>query len=231
MTVKKSVQELLAENDPAWPIVQKWIQSAANAVVVLPPDPDLRGQALEEIRVTVRSSLGAVVYVTGGILADDGWLRVLGSGHPRLRRSLPEWNRGRSISSDGRELGFLLMADDVVGGFYALNGGAFGPETGKIFYFAPDALRWDSMKGMGYSEFLAWALSDKLSLFYESLRWDGSESEVSSLGGEFALSIYPFLWSKEGKDISRCSRKPCPVEQVYELNVVEFPAQLASGRL
>jgi hypothetical protein len=146
MTVKKSVQELLAVNDPAWPIVQKWIQSAANAAEVLPPDPDLRGQALEEIQVTVRSSLGAVVYETGGILADDGWLRVLGSGHPRLRRSLPEWNRGRSISSD-------------------------------------------------------------------------------------ALSIYPFLWSKEGKDISRCSRKPCPVEQVYELNVVEFSAQLASGRL
>jgi len=45
------------------------------------------------------------------------------------------WNQGKPA-------GLLLVADDVLGGFYALNGGAFGSESlGKIFYFAPDNLR------------------------------------------------------------------------------------------
>lgn len=231
MTFKRWLRELSAVNDAGLPIVQNWIQGAANTVEVLPPDPDLRGQALEETQVTVRSSLGTAVYETGGILADHGWIRVLGSGHPKLRRSLPEWNRGRSISSDGRELGFLLVANDVVGGFYALNSGPFGPETGKVFYFAPDTLRWEPIADIGYGEFLAWVLSDHLRLFYDPLRWRGWESEVSSLGGEFALSIYSPLWSEEGRATSQCSRQACPAEQVYKLSVVEFPAQLASGRL
>jgi|SRR5882724_1212916 len=230
MTVKRSLQELLAVDEPAWQIVQNWVQSAANAVEVLQPAPNLRGQALEEIQVTVRSPMGAVVYETGGILVDHGWLRVLGSGHPKLRRSLPEWNRRRSISADGNERRLLLVADDAVGGFYALNAGAFGPEAGQVFYFAPDSLRWGSLNGMGYGQFLAWALSDKLSLFYRLMRWDGWESEVTSVGGDSAFSIYPPLCSKEGKDISKCSRKPCPIEEVYQLNVVDFPAQLASER-
>jgi len=134
-------------------------------------------------------------------------------------------------TADGRRHGFLLVADDVVGGFYALNGGAFGPETGKIFYFAPDTLRWESMNNMDYSELLVWALGDKLSRFYASLGWDGWESEVSFMGGDSALSVYPFLWSKEAKDIARSSRKACPIEEVYELNVVDLPAQLRTGRL
>src|SRR5260370_21468345 len=95
----------------------------------------------------------------------------------------------------------------------------------KIFYFAPDTLRWESMNNMGYSELLVWALGDKLSRFYASLRWDGWESEVSFMGGDSALSVYPFLWSKEGMNIVRSSRKACPIEEVYELNVVDLPAQ------
>ena len=231
MSARRSLHELLVPNDSAWPIVQAWIQGAANTVEALPPDSDSRGRALEEVQVTTRSPIGAIVYETGGIFIDHGWLRILGSGHERIRRSLPEWNRGRSVSADGRSHGFLLVADDVVGGFYALNGGAFGPETGKIFYFAPDTLRWESMNNMGYSELLVWALGDKLSRFYASLGWDGWESEVSFMGGDSALSVYPFLWSKEAKDIARSSRKACPIEEVYELNVVDLPAQLRTGRL
>ena len=37
--------------------------------------------------------MGAVIFETGGILIDEGWLRILGSGHPRLPRSLPDWNK------------------------------------------------------------------------------------------------------------------------------------------
>src|SRR5258708_12583522 len=142
MSARRSLHELLVPNDSAWPIVQAWIQGAANTVEVLPPHPDSRGRALEAVQVTTRSPMGAIVYETGGIFIDHGWLRVLGSGHHRIRRSLPEWNRGRSVSADGRSHGFFLVADDVVGGFYALNGAPFAPETAQIFFFAPYTLRW-----------------------------------------------------------------------------------------
>src|SRR6266481_5933768 len=110
MSARRSLHELLVPNDSAWPIVQAWIQGAANTVEVLPPDPDLRGRALEEVQVRTRSPIGAIVYETGGIFIDHGWLRILGSGHQRIRRSLPEWNRGRSVSADGRRQKAWILA-------------------------------------------------------------------------------------------------------------------------
>jgi hypothetical protein len=228
MAQRRSLEELLTTDEHAWPQVQSWIEAASNTIEVLPPDEDQRHQALVDTQVTTGSPMGGVVYHTGGLLIDKGWLRLLGSGHPRLPRSLPGWNRGRSTTPEGQWLGFLLIADDVVGGFYALNGGAFGVGTGQVFYFAPDSLRWEPMNGMGYSEFLVWSFSRSLGRFYEPTRWDGWESEVSLLTGDQAFSIYPFLWTKEGKDITRCSRKPCSITEVFSLNVVEFPKQLQS---
>ncbi|HET7258709.1 MAG TPA: DUF2625 domain-containing protein [Candidatus Acidoferrum sp.] len=226
MCAKRSIEELLATEEPAWPMVQQWIQAAHNSVEVLPADEAAGREALLEAQVTLRSPMGAVVYHTGGILVDHGWLRLLGCGHPKLPRTMPEWNRGRSTDAAGTSLGFWLVADDAVGGFYALNGGAFGPGSGEVFYFGPDALHWEPMNGMNYSQFIVWSLSEALARFYSAMRWPGWEAEVSSLGGDRALSFYPFLWNKEGKDVAKCSRKPGPVEEVYSLNVVEFPKQL-----
>mgnify|MGYP000969392700 FL=1 len=35
--------------------------------------------------------------------------------------------------------GYLLVADDVLGGFFEINGGAFDGKAGNIFYYAPDS--------------------------------------------------------------------------------------------
>lgn len=225
----RSIGELVAAEEPAWPAVQQWIQTAHNPVEVLPVNQLRRDEALLNTQVSLASSMGAVVYHTGGILVDHGWLRFIGSGHPKLQRSMPEWNRGRSANEAGKSLGFWLIADDVVGGFFALNGGAFDGATGEVFYFAPDTLRWEPLNDMGYSDFLVWSLSPKLSRFYESLRWSGWQSEVGALPADQALSFYPFLWTKEGKDVARCSRRPCPIHEIFSLNVVDLPRQLGFG--
>jgi hypothetical protein len=229
MSPLRPLHELLEVDDPAWPKVQSWIVEAANSVEVLPPENVHRTQALLEAQVTTRSPMGAIVYHTGGLLIDKGWLRLLGSGHPRLPRSMSAWNRGRSTKPDGTSLGFWLIADDVVGGFFALDGGALGAGKGEVYYFAPDALRWESMSGMNYSQFLNWSLSLSLAKFYQSMRWDGWEDEVAALNGDQSLSIYPFLFTKEGKNIASCSRKACPVSEIFSLNVIELPKQLESG--
>jgi Protein of unknown function DUF2625 len=225
---KLTLQDLLTVDNPAWPSVQSSIQASVNSVEVLPPDESHREQSLLETQVSVRSSMGALVYHTGGLLIDHGWLRVLASGHPRLPRSIATWNRGRSTTKAGRSLGFWLIADDVVGGFFALNGGAFGPADGRVFYFAPDTLRWESMQEMNYGQFLVWSLGPNLVRFYESVRRTGWESEVAALNGDQALSLYPPLWTAEGKHPEKNSRKQCPVDEIYSLNVEELPKQLQS---
>src|SRR5262249_10069014 len=118
----------------------------------------------------------------------------------------------------------------VVGGFYALNGGAFGPGAGQVFYFAPDTLRWECMNGISYSQFLVWSFSRDLATFYQSMRWVAWDSEVRPLRGDQAFSFYPFLCTKEGKSPQNCSRKACPIEEIFSLNVVELPAQLQASR-
>lgn len=133
--------------------LREWFSKANNLIEVLPASALLRGEALLETQVTVRSPLGAIVYETGGLLIDHGWLRVLGSGHPRLPRSLPEWNRGRTGTDGSR--GFYLVADDVVGGFFALDGGGLGPGKNEIFYLSPDSLQWEPTE-LSYSAFVNW---------------------------------------------------------------------------
>jgi len=39
-----------------------------------------RKSALVAVQVTTRSPMGAIIYETGGILVDHGWIRILGSG-------------------------------------------------------------------------------------------------------------------------------------------------------
>jgi hypothetical protein len=226
---KRELNDLLEVHEPAWPLVKSWISEASNPIEVLPPDLAMRNQMLLDVQVGTRSSMGAILYESGGLLIDHGWLRFLGSGHARLPRSLPEWNRARvTISQDGAP-SFFLIADDIVGGFFALNGGAFGASAGQVFYFAPDALRWEPMSGMGYSQFLVWSLGPSLDKFYRSLRWKGWASEAAALRGDQAFSFYPFLWTKEGKQIERCSRKACPVDEIFALNVLDFFEQLRKG--
>jgi hypothetical protein len=226
--MSRSLRELLAVQDPAWEMVAGWIGGAQVPVEVLAVDEQLRGEALFESQVTVHSPMGAVIYNTGGILIDSGWLRVLGSGHPKFRRTLPSWNRDCAAAFEGKPAKFLLIADDVVGGFFAVNGGAFPGALGGVSYFAPDALRWEALGGMTYSQFLAWSVSSAIKEFYQNMYWGGWELEIATLSGDEALSIYPPLWTAEGKNIVACSRRSCPISEIFSLNVNELPKQLAA---
>src|SRR5258705_10207720 len=75
----RPLSELLNTDDPAWPLVQQWITDAKNMVEILPAPPNAADE-LEASQVTLRSPMGAMVYHTGGLLIDHGWLRILGGG-------------------------------------------------------------------------------------------------------------------------------------------------------
>ena len=213
----RPLSELIDTDDPAWPEVQEWIAGATNAVEVLPVNEANRDSALLAIQVTTRSPMGAIVYETGGILIDHGWLRILGSGHSRLPRSLASWNEGRTMFGDGQAPGYLLVADDVLGGFFAINGGSLGPQMGSVFYFAPDTVEWECLD-FSYSQFVYWCLQGDVAGFYESLRWPGWEQEISNLGGDQAISVYPFLFTK-GEPIAERHRGVVPISEMFSLFV------------
>lgn len=213
----RTLAELTSTPEPAWPLVQGWLAAATNPVVVLPPDVEKRDAVLLAVQVTLRSSLGAIVHETGGLLVDDGWIRVLGSGHERLPRPLAEWNRGRSTRSFDAPPPFLLVADDVLGGFFALDGGGLGSGIGDVHYFAPDTLEWESL-GFGYTDFLGWLADGDLEKFYETFRWPGWRHETRALAGSQAYSFYPFL-STGPMPVEERSRREVPIDELYRLHV------------
>jgi hypothetical protein len=214
----RSIDELINKTDPGWTLVSDWIKSAKNKIEILLVDTVKAKDALFKTQVTTRSTMGAVVYMTGGLLIDDGWIRILGSGNSKLNRALPDWNKGKSFKEFGEPPSFLLVADDAIGGFYLLNGGGLGKDLGKIYYFSPDNLEYEPLD-LTYTEFLQFCFNNDLDKFYSGKRWTKWRDEVSTLDGNQVFSFYPFLWTKEGKDINKISRKAIPIEEQYSFNL------------
>src|SRR5262245_29232505 len=218
----KTIEQLVDTKEPGMAQVREWIGSAKNTVELLDVDPAAGRRALLALQVTSRSPMGSIALESGGILIDDGWVRVLGSGHSRLPRALDTWNR---IGQPTHRLpGALLVGDDVLGGFFALNGGGIHGAVGHVFYFAPDSLRWEDVSP-SYSEWLCFLLRGDLEQFYGDSRWSEWRSDARQVPGDRAFSIYPPLWTK-GPGVAERSRRPVPLEELWALNVVDLPKQL-----
>jgi hypothetical protein len=208
---QRSLSQLINTQEPGWDLVSGWIKEAKNKVQILPRSQARADSALLAAQVTTRSPMGAIIYQTGGILVDNGWLRILGSGCSAMNRDLMGWNKGK-------QQGFLLVADDVLGGFYAINAGAFGAESmGKVFYFAPESLHWEATDKT-YSDFLVFCFSGNLASYYHNLRWKGWEQEVIALNGNQGIMCIPFLFTKEGKNLAKSQRKAVPIEEIWGLS-------------
>jgi hypothetical protein len=213
----KSAEQLINKQESAWGLVMQWKNEAKNKVELLPKDSQKAQTALYHTQVSTHSPMGAIVYETGGILIDGGWLRILGSGSERLNRSLPEWNKGKSFDKYGEQPSFLLVADDVLGGFFAINGGGIDKnEIGTIFYFAPDNLRWEST-GLDYSNFIIFCFSGAINKFYEGLRWKTWEQDVKNIDGDKGVICNPLLYTKEGQDINKVTRKIVPIQELWDM--------------
>jgi hypothetical protein len=147
----RALEDLLSD-EPAWPLVESWLAQSTNDAVALPATREYGESVLLELQVSSRSMLGAVALETGGILIDHGWVRLLGSGSPRLLSTLASWNNvGPEPEIDSLEHA-LVVGFDAISGFFAINGGQFKGERGHVFYFAPDALEWQSLD-RGYTDF------------------------------------------------------------------------------
>jgi len=213
----QSADELINKTDPAWPLVQKWIDSAKNKIEVLPLDSVKAKEVLYQMQVSTYATLGAVIYNSGGIMVDNGWIRILGSGSTKLNRTISDWNKGKTIKEYGDKPDYLLVADDAVGGFFAINYGAFGSDLKNIYYLAPNSLNWEPL-GYGYGEFILFCFDSDLSKFYKGLRWASWDQFIGNLDGNKSYSFRPYLWTEEGADIDKCTRKLVTTEELFLFN-------------
>ena len=179
----------------AWPLVQRWIEQATNAVTVLPVDEDAGRETLAALKLTERSVLGALVVNTGGLSVDHGWLRVLGGP------ALLAWS---DRLGDG-----LVVGHDVVAGFYVVT-----RDEGEVRYLAPDSLDWEGTE-MGHAAWVHWTLTGDVGAFYEALRWPGWEEESAALAHDSGLAVHPPPFSREGRVIADSKRVPAPVTELW----------------
>lgn len=213
----RSLRELIDLVDPEWSIIKSWLRSAQHPVDVLPVIPEVGRSTLLALQVTTRSPLGAMAYETGGMLVDSGWLRLLGSQSDAMQLGLLAWNGLAEVAIPRPPEGSLIVAHDALGGFFAVNLGAFGEGPRTIHYFAPGTLRWGDL-GLTYADFLHWAITGDLATFYAQQRWEGWESETRALNGDQGFSFWPMLWSSQ-PPIAERSRRVVPQRELWALQL------------
>ena len=217
-TKMKDLKDLLNKNEDAITLIQTWKKSARNKVQILERDSLKSKEALFNIQISTRSPMGAIVFHTGGILINDGWIRIYGSGNNKLDRNLPDWNKGKTFENFGEKPGHLIIADDAIGGFFLLNGGNLGNDLGKVYYFAPDSLETEPLD-LTYSDFINFCFNGNIDGFYKDLRWKNWEKDFKDLSTNEAFIFYPYLWTKEGRDIDSVQKSKVSIEEVYKLKV------------
>lgn len=202
----RDIAELVEVDDPGWPVVTEAL--AAVDHVVLPADGATCRATLLQLQVTARSLLGAVVLNSGGIVLQHGLVRVYGGSGGALP-SLAEVNSFPGSFDPGWQMSRLVLAHDVLGGVFALN----GPEIG---YFGPDSPEWADL-GIGHSQWLMWLAQDGALDFYRDLLWPSWQSDVARLGPREGIAVFPPLWSKESRG-DGVSRKAVPLAEILSLH-------------
>jgi len=191
----------------AWPELAGLIRSSPVPNQVRPPRSDSR--TADNLSLTDRSYIGALALNTSGVLVDSGWLRLLGGSSGDQLPGLDEAN------ADTR--GLLVVGFDVLGGVFALDGGALGTGDAAVHYFSVETLRWENLE-LKYSAFVSAMLRGAITDFYGSLRWPGWEAEVRSLQPREGISAYPFPFTAEGKDVAAASRRAVPFVELIGLH-------------
>ena len=218
----RSLDELLATDDPAWPLVEEWVAASGGAAVVIAPDPAHRGEALHALQVSARSTLGALAYHSGGIVV-DGWMRLLGGFGVGVTANLISWNP----TTGGGSPPWLTIGFDALGGVFAIDGGGLGVAPGKVCYFAPDNLEWESLD-LGHTALVETFLTDSTARdHFFGERWPTWREDAAALAFDQAFSVVPPPWTAEGRDLAKASRRAVPAKEVIDM-AFDVARQLAS---
>jgi len=112
-------------------IIEKINTSKNNLEIILVSNPS--DEILDTIGLTEKSTLGTLLKYTNGVLVKNKLLRLFGSGDSEWTDSIKEWNNfPQEKQIDNIPNGCLIIGYDILGGFFAINGGYFGKDLGKV---------------------------------------------------------------------------------------------------
>ncbi|KAF6628681.1 DUF2625 domain-containing protein [Paenibacillus sp. EKM208P] len=209
-----TVDELVDKDNHAWEEVTNILKEGRNSHhIVSSKSESAPGDTLYRLQVSTKSYLGTVAYETGGIVFDYGWITLLGAGGSGIFGSLTSWNGLQEPENVPALEGMLIVAYDAAGGFFGLDTGKFG-RSGHIYYFAPDALEWESTE-LAYSGFFGWLAEGDLDLFYQTFRWNGWQKDMEQLQPGEVFAYYPPLWTQEGGG-ETSSKSPIDITKVWQ---------------
>jgi hypothetical protein len=216
MSPTRSADELLGVDTPAWPRLRTLLSNAAVDVRVLSADDTARRNVLCRLQVTAASTLGAIASNCGALVLDHGWVRILGAGTEGIE-DLATANGLGDPDHRTAPPGHLVVAYDILGGVFAINHDDLPAQPGEVCYWGPDTLEWTPV-GAGHTAFIEWVLNTGVTEFYRELRWPGWEAEVSALSLDEGISVYPFPFTAEGRNIATAARKAVPFQELLDLN-------------
>ena len=171
-------------------------------------------KSIDILKITSKSALGSRILNTSGIVIEN-WIRILGH-NSNINRGIIDYNVIGENGVATKITKMLIVADDVVGGIFALNAGKFSEGIGEVWYFAPDTLEWESLE-MQYSEFIAWTIQGNIDEFYSTMRWSTWKEDCKNIEFNDSILIYPFLWSNEIQ-LEKADKKIVPSEELLKIN-------------
>lgn len=163
-----------------------------NRVEIIPVDEPCAAINAEYYQADGSTNFGLLINECGGVTANNV-IRLLGSNRDPNFRDINMFN----IKFGGA--GFLILGDDIFGGIFAVNFGAFSENLGSVFYFAPDTLEWEDLE-LQLSGFFAWLKDGDLAQYYGQFSAEEYEN-LRSMNVKFneVLHILPPQWSAEFK--------------------------------
>lgn len=184
--------------------ILKCIEESSKWINVLPRQDERLVSIKNQYSINEESTLGAIIYNTGGITV-DGWIRLYGAGE------LDFYERNQIFPYDE-----IVIGEDILGGLFIIM------ENGNIAYFAPDTLEIEDME-ISLGQFVYWCLQGDTDTFYIDYRWDNWEEEVKKLSLDCGMSFYPYLWT-EADSLEERYREPIPMKELIGIQM-EFLQQ------
>ena len=197
-----------------WTEVLEMLNTSNKKIQIYNGAENIGAEEIETMGIARNSVLGVVVLYTEGIYIDN-WSRVIGQ-RGKHHNGIIEYNSEQMHGNSDCLTGMVVVAQDIVGGIFAINKSKFSEGHKKIWYFAPDTLEWECLD-MNYAEYLAWLVQGDTNAFYDSMRWQGWEKDCEDVGFDKSFLIYPFLWSKEC-DLSTATKKIIPCKELININ-------------
>lgn len=144
----------------------------------------------------------SVMENCGGIIIDN-WIRLYGCGQLNVIEKNKKYNKENTVD--------IILGEDIIGGLFAL-------KDGFVYYFAPDALKWENLN-IYYANYIDWLINSNegVNKFYELYRWNTWKDDVSNIRLDDGISFYPPLFTKY--NINERSKKVISMDEIIGINM------------